>query len=122
MENNILELARKRCFDENKKKLGKDKYAPEMKLLERLVFFLKANQTASLIQSRISPRQSTKAYRAIIDEANDRGAKTSDAFQKEFYAAIPEVLEGIIAYSKNLAKRQRKWQIRRLIQILKRAP
>ena len=28
MENNILELARKRCFDENKKKLGKDKYAP----------------------------------------------------------------------------------------------
>lgn len=105
MENNILELARKRCFDENKKKLGKDKYAPEMKLLERLVFFLASKPNCISHTIPDFSKAINKGLRAIIDEAKERRAKASDASQKEFYAAIPEVLEGIIAYSKNLAKK-----------------
>jgi formate C-acetyltransferase len=40
MEKNILELARKRCYEENRNAHGLKKHAPEIKLLERLVFFL----------------------------------------------------------------------------------
>ena len=40
MEHILMELARKRMFEENRQKYGKEKYAPELKLLERLVFFL----------------------------------------------------------------------------------
>jgi formate C-acetyltransferase len=41
--------------------------------------------------------------RKIINEAKDKAEQTSDNSQKEFYTAVSEVLEGIIAYSKNLA-------------------
>ena len=40
IENTILELARKRSFVENLKEVGRKNFAPEIKLLEGLVFFM----------------------------------------------------------------------------------
>ena len=42
--------------------------------------------------------------RHIIDEAKDKSNITDDTSRKEFYAAISEVLEGIITYSNRLAE------------------
>jgi formate C-acetyltransferase len=93
MENNILELARK-------------KYRPSgMKTLERLVFFLASKPNCISHTIPDFSKAVNKGLRAIIDEAKEKGAKATDAAKKEFYAAIPEALEGIIAYSKNLAKK-----------------
>ncbi len=105
MNHNILELARKRCFDENARKSGgkKQKHAPEMKLFERLVFFLASKPNCISHTIPDFSRAIRLGLRHIIDEANDKGNSTDDACKKEFYAAISEVLEGIISYSKNLA-------------------
>ena len=93
MENNILELARKTYRP------------PEMKLLERLVFFLASKPNCISHTIPDFSKAINKGLRAIIDEAKEKGNKTSDALQKEFYAAMPEVLEGIITYSKSIAKK-----------------
>ncbi len=105
MENNISELARKRVFDENLAKLGMNKHAPEMKLLERLVFFLASKPNCISHTILDFSRAINKGLRAVINDADDKGSKTSDVSQKEFYKAISEVLEGIITYSRNLANK-----------------
>jgi len=103
MENNVLEIARKRCFEENLKELGREKYAPEIKLFERLVFFTPGK--AGCISHTIPDfsKAINVGLRGIIDEAKEKEAETSDSSQKEFYQAISEVLEGVINYSRNLA-------------------
>ncbi|MBM3237883.1 hypothetical protein FJZ31_16465 [Candidatus Poribacteria bacterium] len=103
MENNVLEIARKRCFEENLKKFGREKYAPELKLFERLVFFTPGK--AGCISHTIPDlsRAINLGLRGIIDEAKEKEAETSEPSQKEFYKAISEVLEGVINYSRNLA-------------------
>jgi len=93
MENNLLELARKKY------------HPPEMKILERLVFFLASKPNCISHTIPDFSKAINKGLRAVIDEAKEKGAKATDAAKKEFYAAIPEALEGIIAYSKNLAKK-----------------
>jgi len=105
MKHNILELARKRCFDENfRKSRGKrPKYAPEMKLFERLVFFLASKPNCISHTIPDFSRAIRLGLRHIIDEANEKGNSTDDASKKEFYAAISEVLQGIIKYTNNLA-------------------
>lgn len=107
IENNISELARKRCFEENLKKLGKEKYAPEMKLLERLVFFMASKPNCISHTIPDFSKAINKGLRAIINEANDKKNNTTDDSQKEFYTAISEALEGIISYSRNLANKAR---------------
>ena len=105
MERNILELARKRCFEENWKRHKRKKYAPEIKLFQQLVFFIASK--AGCISHTIPDfsRAISPGLREIIDEATKREASTSEPSKKEFYAAISEVLEGIITYSRNLATR-----------------
>jgi formate C-acetyltransferase len=93
MENNLLELARKKY------------HPPEIKTLERLVFFLASKPNCISHTIPDFSKAINKGLRAIIDEAKEKGNKTSDASKKEFYSAIPEALEGIIAYSKNIAKK-----------------
>ena len=103
MEHTMLELARKRCFEENRKRRGLKKHAPEIKLLERLVFFIasKPNCISHTIPDFSGAIQ--LGLRAIIDEAKEKRAGTSDSSKREFYEAISEVLEGVIAYSRSLA-------------------
>jgi formate C-acetyltransferase len=97
IENNILELARKWCAT------GAGNCLSQMKLHERLVFFLASKPECI---SHTIPDFS-KAVRlgisGIINEAKERLRNTNDPEKKEFYAAICEVSEGIITYSKRLA-------------------
>ena len=103
MEQNILEIARKRCFEENWQKHGRKKYAPEIKLFEQLVFFIAS--AAGTITHTIPDlsKAINVGLRGIIDESKGKQAEASDPSRKEFYAAISEALEGIIGYSRNLA-------------------
>jgi formate C-acetyltransferase len=103
MENTILELARKRCFEENWERFKLKNHAPEIKLLERLVFFIASKPNCISHTIPDFSRAINLGLRGIIDEANDKKDKTSDDSKREFYTAITEVLEGIITYSKNLA-------------------
>jgi formate C-acetyltransferase len=103
IEHSILELARKRCFEENREKNGLEKHAPEIKLFERLVFFIASKPNCISHTIPDFSRAIKEGLRAIIDDAKGRGEGTSDPSQREFYEALGEVLEGIIAYSRNLA-------------------
>ncbi len=103
MEHTILELARKRCFEENWERFKLKNHAPEIKLLERLVFFMASKPNCISHTIPDFSRAIKVGLGVLIDEANQRGTGTSDPFQKEFYEAISEVLEGVIRYSRNLA-------------------
>ena len=103
IEHSILELGRKRCFEENWEKNGLEKHAPEIKLFERLVFFMASKPNCISHTIPDFSRAIKEGLRAIIDDAKGKCEGTSDPSQREFYEALGEVLEGIIAYSRNLA-------------------
>jgi formate C-acetyltransferase len=107
IDNNITELARKRCFEENLAKYRRPKYAPELKLLERLVFFLASKPECISHTIPDFSRAINLGLRGVIEDAQNRKAKASDQPAMGFYEAIAEVLEGIIRYSRNLASRAR---------------
>lgn len=99
MNHTIQELARKI-------------YHPsEMKVFERLVFFLASKPNCISHTLPDFSKAINKGLRAIIEEAEERKSKTTDTSNNpskmEFYTAISEALEGIIAYSKNLSKKAR---------------
>ncbi len=103
LENNILELGRKRYYEQNLQKYGRKKYDPEIKLMQRLVFFL-ASKPECISHTIPDFSKAVKlGLRAVIDEAREKEATAPDPARKEFYAAVREVLEGIIGYSRNLA-------------------
>lgn len=133
MEHNILELARERCYEQNEREHGRKKYAPEIKLTERLVFFLgsKANVLSHTIPD--FKRAIGQGLVALIEEARTKGEGAADASQKEFFQAMVEVLQGIIAASHNLAARaeqqaeaeqdpDRKKELMELAEIHRRVP
>jgi formate C-acetyltransferase len=99
MEKNITELTRKRCFEENLKEYGRKKHAPEMKLLERLVFFIASKPNCISHSIPDFTRVINQGLREMINEAKHKWDQTKN----EFYSAMSEAMEGIIAYSKNLA-------------------
>ena len=103
MENNILEKARKRSFEINRQKNGAPKSAPEIELLERLVFFLASKPECISHTIPDFSRAIKLGLRAFVDEAGQKEAQTADPAKKEFFAALGEVMEGIIEYSQNLA-------------------
>ncbi len=103
IENNITELARKRCYEENLKKYGLNKHDPEMKLLERLVIFLASKPNCISHTIPDFSKAIKQGLRQIIKDVKKKKEETSEDSKKEFYTAISEVLEGIITYSKNLA-------------------
>jgi pyruvate formate-lyase/glycerol dehydratase family glycyl radical enzyme len=103
IEQSILELARERCYKENWEKYGLKKHAPEIKLFERLVFFMASKPNCISHTIPDFSRAIKVGLRGIIGEAQRRAEGTADPSRKEFYEAISEVLEGIIAYSRNLA-------------------
>ncbi|UCE19721.1 MAG: hypothetical protein JSV84_05085 [Gemmatimonadota bacterium] len=108
MENTILEYARQRSYEENFEKYGLRKHAPELKLLERLVFFLASKPNCISHTIPDFSKAIGIGLRGIIDEAKRKELETSDISRKEFYRAVSEVLEGIITYSRNLADEAQK--------------
>jgi len=103
MKDNVLEIAREKCFKENLEKYGRKKYAPELNLFHQLVFFTPSK--AGCISHTIPylARAINEGFRAIINEAKAKSTENSDPSQKEFYQAISEAMEGILSFSKNLA-------------------
>lgn len=95
IEKSIHELTR----DE----LSKKKKLDQMKLFERLVFFLVSKPNCISHTIPDFSRAVKFGLRKIINEAKAKESETADASKKEFYTAISEVLEGIISYSKNIA-------------------
>lgn len=77
---------------------------PRFDLLQYMVFFLasKANCISHTIPD--FSRAVREGLRAVIDDARRRAA-TSNESTRSFYSALIEVLEGIVAYSRRLARR-----------------
>jgi pyruvate formate-lyase/glycerol dehydratase family glycyl radical enzyme len=107
MKNTIMELTRKRCYQDNREKYG-PKCAPEMKLLELLVFFITSKPACISHTIPDFSRAIRSGLRQLIDEANDKKRQTSDQSKKDFYEAMSEVFEGIITYSKRLSAKAQK--------------
>ncbi len=103
LNHSILELARKRCFAENRQKCDRERSAPEIELGQRFVFFLASKPNCISHTIPDFSRAIKLGLRRIIEEAVTRQAQTSDQTRKEFYRAIAEVLEGIIGYARRLA-------------------
>lgn len=100
IETSIHELTRK--------KLSEDKKLDQMKLFERLVFFLVSKPNCISHTIPDFSRAVKEGLRKIIDEAETKGGETTDDAKKEFYTAISEVLRGIIQYSRNIATKAEK--------------
>lgn len=108
MKNNVLEIARERYYQENFKKYGCKKCAPELDLFNQLVFFTPSK--AGCISHTIPDlsRAINEGLRAIINEAAVKAEEAPEPPQKDFYLALTEALEGVIGYSKRLAEEARK--------------
>jgi pyruvate formate-lyase/glycerol dehydratase family glycyl radical enzyme len=105
IDNNIMELTRKRMLRNNGHKhdvRGKEDPA-DIKLLKLLMFFLTSKPLTISHTIPDFSRAIGEGLREIIDDANKKKNETDDDDKKEFYTAIAEVLEGIIAYSNRLA-------------------
>ena len=82
--------------------------APEIVLMEYLVFFLtsKGNCISHTIPDFSQVLKI--GLRGIIDEAQRRGRAAKEPEQRDFYAAMAEAMEGIVAFSRNLAREARR--------------
>ena len=99
---NINELGRARMAADCKTD------APEIKLLERLVFFITTKPNCISHTIPDFSRALSIGLAGLIAEAALRGAVAKDADGRDFYAAIVEAMTGIIAYSRNLAAEARR--------------
>lgn len=90
MEANILEITRK-------------SHADQLQILQQLIFFLASKPECISHTIPDFSQALGKGLRAMIDTAEAKKVSTDDDRKKEFYAALQQVLEGIIAYSRNLA-------------------
>ena len=103
MDHNITEIARQRCYQQAPPDEHGRPRAPQMKLLERLVFFLASKPNCISHTIPDFSRAINRGLRAMMDEASEKKSAASDGSKKEFYVAIAEVAQGIIAYSHRLA-------------------
>jgi pyruvate formate-lyase/glycerol dehydratase family glycyl radical enzyme len=103
MDHSILELTRKQCYEDNWEKYGKKKHAPEIQLLSRLGFFMASKPNCISHTIPDFSRAIKFGLRAMIDDAAQKAGATDDPRKQEFYKAVTEVLEGLIAYSRRLA-------------------
>jgi pyruvate formate-lyase/glycerol dehydratase family glycyl radical enzyme len=108
IEDNITERGRKLCMEENLRELGKPNHAPEMRLLERLVFFLASKPECISHTIPDFSRAIHPGLRSLITQAQERRKNAKDSTTAEFYDAMVESMEGIIVYSKRLAEEARR--------------
>jgi pyruvate formate-lyase/glycerol dehydratase family glycyl radical enzyme len=106
---NILELARERCNMKARQNLGFGKPLPEiapLKLMERIVYFFGTKVECISHTIPDFSRAIRDGLGEIIKEAEGKERRAKEAKDKgkqEFYAAISEVLQGLITYSNHLA-------------------
>jgi formate C-acetyltransferase len=94
INDNIVELARVR---------GNDADRNRIQLLQKFVLFLASKPNCISHTIPDFSRAVKEGLRAIIDDAQTRRNRTQDGPRKDFYQAIVEVMNGIIAYARNLA-------------------
>ena len=94
MDHNITELARARGTEEDRRR---------MQLLQKFVFFLASKPNCISHTIPDFSRAVREGLRAVINDALERQERSTDQRQQDFYQAMAEVLEGIIAYAHNLA-------------------
>ena len=78
------------------------------KLLERLVFFIASKPECISHTIPDFSRALKSGLRGIVTLANEHKASAKDGESRDFYAAVAEVNEGIIAYSRRLATEARR--------------
>lgn len=108
MKNSVFEVTRARNYEGQFHGPVVVDYPDEIKLFQNLVFFL----TSKLLCISHTIPDFTKAVnsglRSMIQEAEQKKGATSDPAKIEFYSALVEVLTGIIAYAKRLAREAEK--------------
>ncbi len=104
LDHTVLEVTRKYLFEENLKKLGKKKYAPEIQLLQEIVFYMTSKLLCISHTIPDFSRVVRFGLRRMIDEAKEKQRAAIDPNKAEFYASLCEVSEGIIRYARNLSK------------------
>ncbi len=107
MKKNVVEITRYRDYKGQFQGPIATNYPDELKLFQNWVFFLTSKP---LCISHTIPDFSKAIHSGLsgmIGEANEKKSGTDDPSKIEFYAAIIEVLSGIINYSKNLAREAR---------------
>ncbi len=96
MNENILEKTRAR-----REKDGKDSL--DVQLMQNMVFFMasKANCISHTIPD--FSRVVNKGLSGLITEAREKRDRVAEPEQREFYQAMIEAMEGIVAYARNLS-------------------
>ncbi len=94
MKHNIVELARARASADDLQRL---------RLLQKFVLFLTSKVECISHTIPDFSRAVREGLRAVIDEALARRDSLTDPYQRDFYQAMAETMEGIIAYAHRLA-------------------
>ncbi|HJX53620.1 MAG TPA: pyruvate formate lyase family protein [Polyangia bacterium] len=108
LKQSVLERCRARM---DKDRVGQpvgQRDVPEMVLLEDLVFYITSK--ADCISHTIPDFSQVLQFglRGIIEKAQRRRRDAQKPEQREFYAAVAEAMEGIVAFSRNLARAARR--------------
>lgn len=105
IENNILELTRKKFYPPDRKDTHVNDKEPMsgMKLLQNLVFFLAGKPQCISHTIPDFSKVIENGLEKIIADTKPKYTASKDGPKKEFYLAIIEALNGIISYSNNLA-------------------
>jgi formate C-acetyltransferase len=94
LKDNIVELARARGDSADRNRI---------QLLQKFVLFLASKPNCISHTIPDFSRVITEGLRTIIDEAQGRKTQAASGSQRDFYQAITEVMEGIIAYARRIA-------------------
>jgi len=103
MKKNIHELTRSEYYNQSGDPCDENRPWTTLELMERLVFFI--NSKPECISHTIPDFSQAMGcgLEEMIKQATDKIAAEQDEEKRDFYAAVREVLHGIIAYSRNLA-------------------
>lgn len=108
MKKSVFEVTRSRNYEGQFHGPVSVDYPDEIKLFQNVVFFL----TSKLLCISHTIPDFSKAVnsglRSMIQEAEQKKSATTDPSKIEFYSALTEVLSGIIAYAKRLAREARR--------------
>lgn len=99
MNRSITELTRARCYA-----IEGSRSAPGLKLVQRLVFFLASKPECISHTVPDFSRAVKEGLRAVINDARSRHEKATAPGPRDFYLALVEGLEGIVAHGRRLSE------------------
>ena len=96
-------MERARADSERRARSDPGNDAPDFDLLQQMVFYLASKPNCISHTIPDFRRAVGEGLRAVGDEAQQRAQEAATDAKREFYQAVGEVVEGIVAYSQNLA-------------------